>query len=498
MESDQVLSGRYRLVEHVGVGGMSVVWRARDQLLNRDVAVKMLAGDASDPEARARMLVEAQVCAHLWHPNVASVYDYGESAGPDGEQVPYVVMELLPGLTLGQRLAEGPLPVRIGMRVCADVAAGLAAAHAQNIVHRDVKPGNVVLTPSGAKIVDFGIAAYAGEPETEVDGELLGTPTYVAPERLAREAVTPASDVYALGVLIHRVLARRLPWPAETPSQIVNAHAFVQATPLPPLADVPWRVAKICDRCLDKDPRRRPLAAEVAEVLAEAAGANASRPAGRSAVSFLAAPVLAAPVLAALALDAAATRELMPQPVPMDELAAGSQRLEPSSRRRPVAALAVVTLVLVLAALVAFLRPGPGADLRATIGTAGPTIAGATVEPTSASPAVPVDQPVGPPASPAADVPVVAGPPPTGSTPTPLDGTSVLAMGGEIRVRCLANLAEVLAVAPAPGYQIKTDNRGPADEVRVTLHSAANDSDIKVTCVAGAPQPQVKESKKQS
>jgi serine/threonine-protein kinase len=146
----RILGGRYRLVERLGKGGMSVVWRAYDEVLGRAVAVKVLAPSfAADAVSRERIRAEAQAAAVLSHPNITSVYDYGEQVQPDGTRVPYVVMELVHGPTLSRRLASGPLPWRTALRISAQVAAALAAAHARGLVHRDVKPANVMLTVNG-------------------------------------------------------------------------------------------------------------------------------------------------------------------------------------------------------------------------------------------------------------------------------------------------------------------------------------------------------------
>jgi len=272
VHSPRILDGRYRLDERLGAGGMSVVWRGTDLVLRRPVAVKVLASDhAVSPAARRRIQAEARAAAQLSHPHVTGVFDYGET-DEGGVRVPYVVMELLPGRTLAQRLADGPLPPRQALRVLAEVADALAAAHARDLVHRDVKPSNVMLTPSGAKVLDFGIAAVVGREELEAEGLLLGTPAYLAPERLTLGRVSPASDVYALGLLVHRALTDRLPWLAETTTRMIEAHRYVDPDPLPPLPGVPPSVNAVCDRCLAKDPAARPTAAEVAAVLAEAAG----------------------------------------------------------------------------------------------------------------------------------------------------------------------------------------------------------------------------------
>lgn len=278
MEAVRLLTDRYRLVERLGAGGMSVVWRAHDEVLGRDVAVKMLSSRyAGDAASRDLIRYEAQAAGRLSHPHVTSVYDYGEAVEPDGTRVPYVVMELVEGVTLDARLAEGPLPWPVAVRIAAEVAAALAAAHARGLVHRDIKPANVMLTCAGVKVVDFGIAALAGaNPENST--VILGTPAYVAPERLGGRAVTPASDVYALGLLLFRMLTGRLPWQAETVTQMIEAHQYTEPQPLPAVAGLPTDVADVCTRSLAKLPEDRPSAEEVARRLAAAAGTRVPLP----------------------------------------------------------------------------------------------------------------------------------------------------------------------------------------------------------------------------
>ncbi|MEV1012772.1 protein kinase [Micromonospora sp. NPDC049801] len=294
MQRDQLLAGRYRLLERLGSGGMSAVYRAYDEVLERDVAVKVLV--ASDPSARQRIRAEAKAAARLSHPHVTNVYDFGESR-LDGVQVPFVVLELLNGDTLESRLVAGPLPPRAALRVCAEVASAISAAHGQGLVHRDVKPGNVMLTPTGAKVLDFGIAAAAGDSEIDFDGRLLGTPAYLAPERLAAGEVLPASDVYALGLLLHRTLTGRLPWAAETQTGMLRAHVHVDPDPLPEIDRVPAEIHRLYHWCLARNPDDRPPAAEVARILLTVvsglAGGNAASglaaASGSSAASGLAA-----------------------------------------------------------------------------------------------------------------------------------------------------------------------------------------------------------------
>jgi hypothetical protein len=273
VEVRQVLGGRYKLLNELGSGGMAVVWRARDEVLGRPVAVKVLAARyAGDPQSRARIRDEARAAANLSHPNIAQVYDFGE-ATEGGSSLPFVVMELIDGLTLQQRVASGPLPPRKVFRICGEVAAALAVAHAEDLVHRDIKMANIMVTPAGAKVVDFGIAAAVGPAPEDM---LVGTPAYLAPERLTGDAVVPASDVYALGVLLYRLLAGEAPWSVETTTQMLQAHVYVDPAPLPELAGVPSAVAGLVNRCLRKDPAERPTASEVSSRLADAAEASLS------------------------------------------------------------------------------------------------------------------------------------------------------------------------------------------------------------------------------
>ena len=264
-----MLGGRYTLLNELGTGGMAVVWRARDEVLGRSVAVKLLAGRyAGDPQSRARIRDEARAAATLSHPNIAQVYDFGES-DENGHFLSYVVMELVHGITLQQRVKSGMLAPKQIFHIGAQVASALAAAHADGLVHRDIKPANVMVTQDGAKVVDFGIAAAVGPGDPR--DEVLGTPAYLAPERLTGDAVEPASDVYALGVLLYRLLAGESPWTVDSTTQMLEAHVYVEPTPLPALPEVPAEVTSLINRCLRKDTAGRPTAAEVSAVLAGAA-----------------------------------------------------------------------------------------------------------------------------------------------------------------------------------------------------------------------------------
>ncbi|GIF05183.1 serine/threonine-protein kinase [Actinoplanes siamensis] len=268
----ELMDSRFRLRDRLGAGGMSVVWRAHDEVLGRDVAVKVLAAElAEDSLLLDRIRAEARAVARLRHPNIVDVYDYGEVPGPGGAPLPYVVMEVVEGRSLSQLLTGGALPWRLAVVICAQVAAALAAAHDRGVVHRDVKPGNVVVAATGVKLVDFGISATSGDDDRAA-GEVLGTPAYLAPERLENGVVRPATDVYALGLLLYRALAGRLPWQASTTTQMLRAHRYQEPAPLPAPAGLPAEVAALCRRCLAKDPQQRPTATEAATVLAKVAG----------------------------------------------------------------------------------------------------------------------------------------------------------------------------------------------------------------------------------
>lgn len=280
LPGSSLLAGRYRLVERLGAGGMSVVWRGFDEVLGRQVAVKVLPPSTStDPSFRRRLRAEAQAAARLSHPHITNVYDYGEAVTVDGEPVPYVVMELVDGESLAAVLARvRRLPWPAAVRICSEVSAALAAAHSRGIVHRDVTPANVMLTAAGAKVVDFGISALIGENDIDPDGSLLGTPAYLAPERLEGGQVSPATDVYAVGLLIYRTLIGQLPWDVGTTTALLRAHQYTEPEPMPAVEGLPNAVSALIARCLEKRPSDRPSSAELAHVLGTvSAGVPTSR-----------------------------------------------------------------------------------------------------------------------------------------------------------------------------------------------------------------------------
>jgi serine/threonine-protein kinase len=201
------------------------------------------------------------------------VHDFGISSLLPDQQVPYIVMELVEGEPLADHLASGAIDWRIAVRVCAEVGAALAAAHAHGIIHRDVKPANIMLTPAGVKVLDFGIAATAGQPDSH-HGVVLGTPAYAAPERFDGVPATPATDMYSLGVLLYHCLAGRLPWPEVDGIRLLHARRHRDPDPLPAIEGLAPEVVDLCSRCLARDPAERPTSLVAALLLAEAVDAR--------------------------------------------------------------------------------------------------------------------------------------------------------------------------------------------------------------------------------
>jgi serine/threonine protein kinase len=270
LREGDVLIRRYRLEERIAKGGMSVIWRAFDQALERSVAVKVHDGPFDgDHGCRELIRREARTAARLHHPDVIEVYDYGETVTPQGRVAAFVVMRLLQGRPLAERLAEGPLLWWEALRIAERIALVLAAAHEQGIVHRDVTPENVLLTSDGAKLLDFGIAAIEDDHGSERFAD-FGTPPYVAPERLHGVTADPAVDVYSLGVLLFEMLTGHLPYPEHT-WEAIEVVRRIGPPPTPAVPGLPQEAAELCRSCLSQNPRHRPSAQEAAEVLARAA-----------------------------------------------------------------------------------------------------------------------------------------------------------------------------------------------------------------------------------
>src|SRR5665213_192244 len=248
-----LIAGRYRLDELLGRGGMSEVWAATDTELERRVALKLLSPNADN----ARFEREARAVASLGHPNITQLYDYGEE-----DNRPYIVLEYLPGGTLEERLRSGnPLPDDDVQRISAELAAGLAHAHARGVIHRDLKPANVLFDQEGrAKLADFGIARMtAGEGTLTEAGTVLGTAAYISPEQAAGEPASAASDVYSFGVMLYRMLTGRLPFESNDPMELVTLHRDSEPPPLTELRrDAPALLESTATAAMAKDPADRP------------------------------------------------------------------------------------------------------------------------------------------------------------------------------------------------------------------------------------------------
>jgi serine/threonine-protein kinase len=251
---------RYVLLGPVGFGGVSVVYQAIDAGCGRTAALKLLTPNfADDPGARWKVHREALITDRLRNPSVPRIYDYGDARLPDGGSVPYVSMELLRGAVLAGRLAGGPLPWQEAVKVAATVADVLAIAHRRGVVHRDLTPDNIMMTASGAKIVDFGEA-------TTVEGAPLAAFGEPLPDRRVSTGGNTADDVYALGVLLYQMLTGLSPYRSAGRRSDLAAARRHRAAPTPVLLvpGLPREVAEICRNCMAKGTAQRPTSAQAA------------------------------------------------------------------------------------------------------------------------------------------------------------------------------------------------------------------------------------------
>ncbi len=271
--------GRYRIVECIGRGGMGVLYRAHDPLLERDVAIKLMLVDfKADPAARERFHREARAVARLQHRNVVTIHELGESEG-----TPYIVMEFLTGRDLEALLKrDPPLGLDEKLDVTIQLCVGLSYAHEQGIVHRDIKPSNVrVLEDGTVKILDFGIAKFAMSAMTQ-SGSVMGTAQYMAPEQIMGQPVDGRADLFSTGVLLYEIIAGQKPFSGDTPTAIVYQILHAEPTPIRSIVpDVPEQLADIIRRALKKDPdhrysRANEMAAELQLVRSLLAGASYS------------------------------------------------------------------------------------------------------------------------------------------------------------------------------------------------------------------------------
>ena len=345
--STEILAGRYQLGAVIGRGGMGVVRRAVDLRLEREVAVKLLRPDlTATADVRHRFEDEARAAARLSHPSAVTVFDSGE----DGD-VAYLVMESLPGRTLADELVDGPLAPERVYALAVDLLGALQAAHGLGILHRDVKPANVLITSDGRpKLADFGIAKMAEGVDHTMTGLIIGTPAYLAPERLAGGVATAGTDLYSLAVMLYEALTGEKPFRGDTPMAL--AHSLHTSTP-PPIATrcsgIDPRLAAAIDRAMAREPADRfGSAAEMLDLLRS----------DRAPTGAVTQTVLAAP---------AVTVQLTPPATPGPGLAppAPGQRwgARPDQRRRLWLVLgvgAVAGLVLIVAIALAQKPESPG------------------------------------------------------------------------------------------------------------------------------------------
>ena len=333
-----VLGGRYRLLELLGQGGMATIYRARDAQLERDVAVKVLRPEyGRDPDFFARFRQEAQSAASLNHPGVVAVYDYGtDTVGP------FIVMELVDGEDLASIIRRsGALPPRQAARLTAQVAHAIAAAHENGFVHRDIKPGNVLVTREGrVKVADFGIARAIAEAALTLPGTTLGSVHYFSPEQARGETTTPASDIYSLGIVLFELLTGHRPWTGDSAAAIATAR-LTGAVPSPSgiRAGIPPILEAITRKAMALDPEQRFASADdmadaLDRFLADSAGAAAGS-AGAAGVSAAAVGAAAAGAVAGGLVGAAAASgagAVPPLPADQERTLAGTANPNPGAR----------------------------------------------------------------------------------------------------------------------------------------------------------------------
>ena len=359
--TDYVLDDRYVLIERIATGGMGEVWRGTDQLLGRPVAIKMLAAmHAGDEQFRARFRAEARYASSLSHSGITRVFDYGEQSPLGG---PYLVMELVDGQPLSEILERyGRLDPYVVLDIVAQAGRALDAAHRAGIVHRDIKPGNLLIMADGTtKITDFGIAkANAPDINLTATGIVMGTALYVSPEQATGAPLTGASDVYSLGVVAYECLAGDPPFIADQPLAIAIMHKHDPVPPLPP--DVPRPIADLVYAMLAKNPEDRPESArhvaDRAEVIREARNRNGY--AGPSTADLPVVPNFPPPTSADL-YQIDANRPVVPE--------------RPGSRNLLIAGItaAAVGIIAIVAVLISNSHPATANPNNSTMPTVTPT-----------------------------------------------------------------------------------------------------------------------------
>jgi eukaryotic-like serine/threonine-protein kinase len=324
------LAGRYRVDDHIAGGGMGDVWRGTDEVLGRTVAIKiLLPALVAEPGFAQRFRDEARTMATINHPGVVNVYDYGTDGG-----VTYLIMEYVEGDALSKTLSRvGRLTPARTMSLLAQAADALQAAHDKGIVHRDVKPANLLVRPNGTLVLtDFGIARSAAASNLTAVGSVLGTASYISPEQASGAVATPASDVYALGVVTYQCLSGHRPFEGGSPIEIALQHVDAVPPPLPP--DIPLPVRALVERCLAKAPGARFPSAAALAAAARLAGTGQSAPTSGAPVR----PVSASPASPGPTGTAQATRpatQVMSPRSPQPQYRPGYQ--SPPTNARPMA-----------------------------------------------------------------------------------------------------------------------------------------------------------------
>ncbi|MGW3041410.1 serine/threonine-protein kinase [Kitasatospora sp. NPDC001159] len=412
-----VLGGRYTLVEKVGGGGMGAVWRADDEVLARQVAIKILRADLfEDGTAVQRFRREAQLVAAIDHPGIVDVHDYGESGGEGDERCAYIVMDLIEGRPLNQVLKEsGPMSAERALGMLADALDALHAAHRRGIVHRDIKPSNLMVGPEDRVVItDFGIARAIASTKLTAPYAIIGTAAYMSPEQAASASTGPASDLYSIGVVCYELLVGQVPYLGEGPLQVALKHVNQPVPELP--ATFPAAVRELVARALAKNPEDRyENAAEMAAAARAAIGAPAVpwKPADSGTIDLRAAGAGAGGADPVVKVDPQADTE-------------------PGKRRsgRTLLVPVIVPIVISMGTATALLIDrGPGNSDAAAPPAVQPTVVvtvpaartATTPAATTTAPATP--QPTdSPPAAPAADQPTPGGQPNQQQVPVPVAG----------------------------------------------------------------------------
>jgi serine/threonine protein kinase len=396
-----LLGSRYVLDHLIAVGGMGQVWQATDQVLERAVAVKLLRTDLTDSEDfRQRLRAEARLAAGLSHPGIAHVYDYAEEVS-HRRRVAFLVMELVDGQPLSHHLTRRDPPTLADkVSILEQTGRALGAAHTQGIVHRDVKPGNLLITPENrVKVTDFGIARAINSADITEVGQVIGTARYMSPEQARGEEATPASDVYSLAIVAYEMLSGHTPFAGDSPVAIALAH--VQTTPPPLPAFVPAGLRSLITQSLAKQPAQRPTDGATFASALQRIAMDSTTPIIRSTTCIDQAPppqpnrstdlpataVLQHPTTTIEArsdADAGAADIALPLPSLAGESLLAEGWVQQQRRRRRLAAwgaaLAVAASLLILVALNGGAEPSPSTDASgATVTTTALPAAAATV-----------------------------------------------------------------------------------------------------------------------